>query len=470
MSNLKTKKQGQKQFTRFVTTLVKQELDKLEYKRKDDLYCIIDLIYRKQINYKTELQKIYGYVQLPNSVISNLIRNNNIKPAIDFLINNDIIDVNPHYYPGVFSKSYKINPELLSKKVEVLIEDTFINKKIEASEKARKEFKETNLKFSQTNYYKNFKIDYEAAYDFIYKQAAKEIKLFCFNKRINLNDDEIKDIIDCKRAWKSNRAKLLLYGKELHNILHRFTTNHFKILCIKNGYLYFKRNETNGRLDTNLTNLPTELRQFLVSDETLYNIDIKNSQPFFFYALLKEEKAISTEELERYGQLVINGTFYEYLATEFYNQFGKIRTRKQMKAYLFKIFFSKPTSFVKVKKFFGSLFPQIMDYINRNNSEDNSVIANKLTRVESQTIISEILPALGELNIKPFSIHDSFVCKESEVRSIIDTFNSIVENKYGIVPSLHVKTLLEDSIDNLEVEEDYEDITEDEFWNLMDEL
>lgn len=470
MSNLKPKKQVQKQFTRFSTTLVKQELDKLEYKRKDDLYCIIDLIYRKQINYKTELQKIYGYVQLPNSVISTLIRNNNIKPALDFLIENNIIDVNPHYYPGVFSKSYKINQSLLSKQVEIVIEDSFINKKIEVIEKNRKVFKETKLKFSQTNYYKNFKIDYDAAYRFIFKQAANEIKVFCFNKGIILSDEEINDIIDCKRAWKSNRGKLLLHGKELHNILHRFTNNHFKILCIKNGYLYFKRNDTNGRLDTNLTNLPTELRQFLISDETLYNIDIKNSQPFFFYALLKEEKAISNEELERYGQLVTNGTFYEYLATEYYNQFGKVRTRKQMKAYLFKIFFSKPTSFTKIKKFFGFLFPQIMEYIDRNNEKDNSTIANKLTRVESQTIISEILPKLGELNIKPFTIHDSFVCKETEVRTIIEIFNDTILSKYEITPSLHVKTLLEDSIDNLEIEEEFEDITEQEFWEQMGDL
>jgi len=462
-------KKQEQQFTRFVPEMVKQELDKLEYKRKDDLYCIIDLIYRKQINYKTQLQKIYGYVQLPQSVFKKLIVDkNSITAGLNFLIDNNIIDVNPHYYVGVFSKSYKIAPELLSKKVEITIQDKNINKRIGLLEKERKKFFEKKLEFSQTNYFNTFKIDADGAYNFIFNQAVTEIKTLCFNKRILLSEADIKDIIDCKRKWKSNRGRILLYSKELHNILHRFTTNHFKILCIKNGYLYFKRNDTNGRLDTNLTNLPTVLRQFLMSDEKLYNVDIKSSQPYFLYTLLKVEKAIPEDELERYGKLVIGGTFYEYLADEYQKYSGKIKTRTDMKSMLFKIFFSKVESFAKIKEFFGGLFPNIMNYINETNAIHNATLANKLSTIESTTIISVIIPALGKLCIKPFTIHDSFVCRESEVNTIIDTFNEITTSMYGISPSLHVKTLLEDSLDSSEVEEDDDDVLaiwDDEFLN-----
>ena len=466
MSNIKK----QIEFTRFIPFLVKEELDKLEYKRKDDLYTLIDFIYRKQINYKTELQKIYGYVELPVKVIKTLIADeHSITNGLNFLVDNNIIERNPHYFPGAFAKSYKVTSSLLSKKIEITIKDKNINKRIAVIEKDRKKFIEKRLAFSQTNYYKTFKIDSEGAYRFIYNQALTELRLLSINKKIKLTDEELRDIIDCKRNWKTNRGRLLLFGKELHNILHRFTSTHFKILCIKNGYLYFKRNDTNGRLDSNLTNLPTTLRQFLISDEKLYNIDIKNSQPFFLYALLKQDNAISNEELERYGKLVLDGTFYEYLASEFEKEFKQIKTRKQMKSYLFKIFFSKVTSFTKLKTFFGSLFPGIMDYINENNIVSNATIANKLSTVESTSIISIILPALGEQNIKPFTIHDSFVCKESEIQTIIDTFNEKIIGMYGIAPSLHVKTLLDDSNDN-ETIEDEEDITIDEFWEQMDKM
>lgn len=445
---MKTKKQTNqtKEYTRFIPKLVKQELDALEYQRKEDLYCIIDLIYRKTINYKTELQKIYGYVEIPNSVFKKLIAgSNNLNDALKLLISENIIKSNQHYVPSVFPKSYKINADLLSPKLEVVIKDKNINKRIEAIEKENKKFVEKRLQFSKTNYYNTFKIDYEAAYNYLYNKAISSIKILAINGKMTLSDADIKNVIDCKGNWKSTRGHLLLRGKELHNILHNFTRNQFKILCIKNGYLYFKRNKTNGRLDTNLTNLPTELRQFLISDEKLYNIDIKNSQPYFLYSLLKVEKAIAHDELERYGTLVIEGTFYEYLADEYYKLTGKSKTRNNMKGFLFKIFFSKPSSFPKVKEFFGGLFPNIMQYINENNTVSNSIVANKLSTIESTTIISVILPALGNLGIKPFTIHDSFVCKESEIQTIIDVINQNTVSMYGVSPNLHVKTLLEDS-------------------------
>ncbi|MDI9257297.1 hypothetical protein [Flavobacterium sedimenticola] len=461
---MKKQPKKQKEFTRFIPSLVKEQLDKLEYKRKDDLYCIIDLIYRKQVNYKTELQKIYGYVELPNSVIKKLVADSNsITAGLNFLVENKIIDVNPHYYVGVFSKSYKINPELLSKKVVVTITDKNINKRIELLEKENRKFFEKRLEFSKTNYFNTFKIDYKAAYEYIYNEAVTSIKLLVINNKIGLNESEIKDIIDCKGRWKSNRGRLLMFGKELHNILHRFTTQHFKILCINNGYLYFKRNDTNGRLDTNLTNLPTGLRQFLISDEKLFNIDIKNSQPYFLYCLLKVENAIPADELEKYGKLVVDGVFYEYLADQYKEFSGKFKTRKDMKGFLFKIFFSKTGSFPKIKEFFGHLFPNIMNYINENNAENNAVIANKLSTIESTTIISVILPALGELGVKPFTIHDSFVCKESEIQTIIDVFQQKTQSMFGITPSLHVKTLVEDSNDSTEIEDDVIAIWDDEF-------
>jgi len=49
-------------------------------------------------------------------------------------------------------------------------------------------------------------------------------------------------------------------------------------------FRYFKRNKTNNRLDTNLTNLKKELRNFIVGNYV--SIDLKNSQPFFLAILI----------------------------------------------------------------------------------------------------------------------------------------------------------------------------------------
>lgn len=448
---------NQKQFTRFVPILVQNEIEKLDYKRKDDLYVIVDMIYRKQSNYHNKMLKLYGYINVSLLSIQKLISDrNNINKAKKILVENNILDENSNYSSiggKTFSKSYRVNEKLLSKKVEVLITDKKINARIEQLEIERKKLKDSNIKFSQSNYFKTFKIDYMTALNYITKKAVKELKLLAINGKIEVSDEEISSIFELKKELTSIRKKYIHRLGEFNQIMYNFTQNHYKILMIKNNYLYFNRNETNGRLDTNLTNLPTELRQFLVSDETLYNIDIKNSQPFFLYALLKQENAISTDELEKYGKLVVDGIFYEFLAEEYKKFTGKKNvSRSDIKGLLFKIFFSKVNSFLKIKEFFGGIFPEIMNYINVNNKNSNAIVANKLSTIESTTIISVILPALGELRIKPFTIHDSFVCKESEIKPIIDTFNTKLMSMYGMVPNLHCKTLIEDSISNDEIE------------------
>lgn len=283
------------------------------------------------------------------------------------------------------------------------------------------------------------------------------------NLRLSKKESDIKDLINCTNDFKKIRGAIIMRNgkKEMDNILYKFTNQHFKILAINGGYLYFKRNNTNGRLDSNLTNLPTTLRQFLISDEKLFNIDIKNSQPYFLYSLLKNEGGVDKVELERYGQLVINGDFYEYLMEEFSKATGKERTRNQMKKMIFKIFYSKAGSFSGLKTFFGSLFPSIMTHINETNKTNNSVLPIQLQTIESTSIISVVLPELGKMGIKPFTIHDSFVCRESEAATIIDVFNKRLIEMYGIAPALHVNSLLDESNDT--DEEDIQDVSDEEW-------
>lgn len=61
------------QFRRYIPYTLKEELDKLSYTRKDNLYVIIDLISRKELYYKTELQKIHGYTEISLAQFKQLI-------------------------------------------------------------------------------------------------------------------------------------------------------------------------------------------------------------------------------------------------------------------------------------------------------------------------------------------------------------------------------------------------------------
>ena len=176
---------------------------------------------------------------------------------------------------------------------------------------------------------------------------------------------------------------------------------------------HFKRNKTNNRLDTNLTNLKSDLKQFIIGDYT--SIDLSNSQPFLLGVLLnniinnnsntyccylhedkvkkhfgvkriqsisklnqKQEKC-NLVNLSMYFNSVSNGSLYD----DFKSQYEGNLTRKEIKNIMFGVLFSgntKPNSFIipyaKEKKVFSSVFPFIYDCIFnlKHNDKKNNLL------------------------------------------------------------------------------------------------
>jgi hypothetical protein len=455
---------NQKQFYRHIPILLKNELDKLNYRRKDDLYVIIDLIHRKEIYYKSDYQNRYGYTEIPQSQFKEYIASSdNLNNGIQFLVNNNLLMKNDYFIIGSKPKSYKIPVEYLGSTIRVLITDRNINKRIEKKILESRKRKTENLEFAQTEYFETFKVDIEGANKAIYENTIKSIKKLCDELGIKISNNQIEKLIFCKEDHLIYRMMIIQKDnkKELENIMHRFMVYSTRINAINDGYLFFKRNQTNGRLDTNLTSLPSFLRPFLISSEHLVNVDIKNSQPYFLYAILVNKSKVDEVELAKYKKHVLNGTLYEFLSTEYTKITGYFRTREQMKKMIFKIMFSKVTSFENFKSFFKRYFPSIMNYINETNRDRNNSLAIRLQSIESFTILDVIMPLLEKEGIRPYTIHDSFVCNESQSIKVKEILESTLKNLYGDSPSL--------SIEKLIPVDDYDDVIED-FSDLLDEL
>ena len=447
----------QKHYKRYIPTLLKQELDKLQHPRKDNLYVIIDMISRKEIYYKTELQKKYGFTEISKKQFKDLIASSdNLQKDLNFLIENKFILRNDYFIIGVKCKSYKIPVEYLGKLVPVQIENRNINKRIFEQIKRYLKMKDKSLEFARTEYIKYFKVDVAGANKAILEKTLSEIKELSLKKKINLSEKEILDIINCENNYLRNRLRLTAINQdpELNHILHRYMIFSTRLNAIADGYLFFKRNETNGRLDSNLTSLPSFLRPFIIGDERLVYVDIKNSQPFFLFTLLKNKTEVDETELNRYAELVVNGNLYEYLKDEYQNETTYYRSRKQMKLMLFKILYSKITSFSKYKNFFAKRFPEIMRHINNTNFVKNNTLSVQLQSIESFLVLDVIMPILAQENIIPFTIHDGFICKESEVEIVKEVINTKSIEMYGIAPALHTNFL-----DEIEEEEDDDDGT-----------
>lgn len=440
-----------KQYNRYIPIPIKDELDKLEHPRKDNLNTIIDLINRKEIYFKSDLQKTYGYTEIALAQFKELLpSSDNLNSDLDFLIDKGFIRRNDFYTIGYKSKGYKISSEYLGKAIGIKIQNDKINKRIAKQIDKYKRLKVKNLEFAKTQYFKNFKIDIQGANNAILEKAMAEILELCKQLNLLIQKPEAKEIIECTLKSSKNRNRILSAegGKELLSILHRYMVYSTRINAINDGFLFFKRNKTNGRLDSNLTSLPSFLRQFIISEEPLVNIDIKNSQPYFLYCLIKNKTEIEKSELGKYEKLVISGELYDYLKDKYNSVHNQYYNREQMKKVLFKIFYSKIKSFPKYKQFFKSEFPTIMEHISNTNSLIHNTLAIQLQTIESFSILDVVMPLLEKESIRPYTIHDSFVCIKSQSGRIQEIFNSKFLELYGVAPSLHI-----DFIDEVEDDE-----------------
>jgi hypothetical protein len=190
-----------------------------------------------------------------------------------------------------------------------------------------------------------------------------------------------------------------------------------KVFDIENGLFYASRNETNNRLDYNLTNLKSELFNYLTLDnEETIEIDIKNAQ-FAIAAYLNPE--IDHTFIEK----AQNGTLYSFIEKELNLK------EKEGKSLMFRIAFDKVKSdeeFNKVRQ----LFPKFMVWVDSyKKAHGYKMFSNLLQRNESAIMIDGLLKLFIENGIKTLPIHDAIRVKKSDkekaMEIITEYFNRI---------------------------------------------
>ncbi|BFP40454.1 hypothetical protein FGF1_12990 [Flavobacteriaceae bacterium GF1] len=83
----------------------------------------------------------------------------------------------------------------------------------------------------------------------------------------------------------SNAAKEFLNNRNMD--FNKFRSYLYAIEAIEHGHWSFSREGADNRLHSNLSNFPSQLRQFITHrDEKLISLDLKSSQPYMFSGLL----------------------------------------------------------------------------------------------------------------------------------------------------------------------------------------
>jgi len=213
------------------------------------------------------------------------------------------------------------------------------------------------------------------------------------------------------------------------------------IELIHGGDIFFKVDKKGNRAHTNLTNLASDLRQFIrYEGKKLGQVDLRNSQPFLLNMVIKKKINFKIQEEEDeyklFKHLTESGEFYEYMM----DAFGiESDSRKEFKVLFFgRVFFDRNREVLKKEEEeFKKLFPTIFRIIRAIKKDDYTQLAISLQRSESKLIINECVRKIRREKPDMFlsTIHDSLV---GELKNL-DYFRDVIEEvflKYNLEPTV----------------------------------
>ena len=180
-------------------------------------------------------------------------------------------------------------------------------------------------------------------------------------------------------------------------------------------------NDTNGRLDSTLTNLWDGFKQQILHDNDCCEIDIVCSQMAFLAKKFRQESCFKVSpDMARFTYLAEDGIIYESLGKEF-----KV-DRNGAKQILFHVLFSHYKTNDHSIQVFKQSFPITYEYIREwkkaNGSNHFSIM---LQRMESEIMISCVLKELMDRGIFCLTVHDSIICRKRQVKEVMDIMYSI---------------------------------------------
>lgn len=297
---------------------------------------------------------------------------------IDYLVDNNILEMIANYRAGRNARVYKINDSILKGEIKRYSNDdrTLLKK------------------------YKNNVSQVE--------EAGIKGSLIDDNVKAKLVDDLFYVDIEFDKS--------IFY---LDNLKDRdsdiYNRNRYSVECINDKHIFYHF-DNYGRMHTNFTILKSFIRKncLLINGEQTYEIDIKNSQPLFLTKIIEDSgtRWVKEDEFELFKYLTMNGMYYQYIM-----DYLETTDKVAVKEMTYKVLFGKNASNSKADKIFIKLFPTIHNFIKLYKKEykDYKVLAYDLQKAESNLIFNKIIKEVINTHpeIKMITIHDSIVIPES---------------------------------------------------------
>lgn len=250
-------------------------------------------------------------------------------------------------------------------------------------------------------------------------QKLAKIKLDDSN--IELDWVRLELIEGLKQVQIDRNAAIEWCDKNIDRNSIQYLSNIMSINRISNCSIYSHTDKW-GRLHTNFTSLKKEIRQqFLsVNGNKLVELDIKNSQPFFLWLLMRENGCNGDSG---YTESIFNGQIYDQLSSEIGCN------RSEAKIAIYKVLFGRNKT-NQYDQWFQSKWPITYQWILDYKAECKSykALAQRLQKRESQFIFNHLIPEIYKWH-KPIiiTVHDSILFEEQWYNDVKRIFGQALD-------------------------------------------
>ncbi len=426
-----------------LTAELKSAIDAIPFTaiERNKAYRLLEIIY----NYiQIDKYKASDYIPLAKKLFIKLFNDGRYSNWFQKLVDAKILIAQKNtagtatYFTG-HCIHYKINPALLT--------DNLLTVEIELKEGLQ------TIKILDEDWFKDFikqelyslKVDEAkllAKADEIVNSISKndfkvdeEITQSKFEVKNQLNNKEYYTTLEAALKFAKNskcnlikhKNKFVIADLETYIAQKKFNVSiRYKssIKRFKPETIFVSRNETNNRLDNNLTSLGKPLLKIIKEDNHLVEIDLANSQfAILAYMMQQDQDFTSTADFEMFKLHAGNGTLYNYLA-------GALNvSRDEAKLIMMQVGFSSYKSHSEEKTLFAKHFPSVAEYIfsYKKNSDKSEQFPIDLQTFESRLFVDHFYNQLKRDGVWVVTKHDSLLVKKETVDEVLAYLNKCAE-------------------------------------------
>lgn len=297
--------------------------------------------------------------------------------------------------------------------------------------------------------------------DVVPKHLAVKVHIDGFLKHLRIDGGMAKRI----RETRLNLDLLNTRREEKQKGYGRYKSAERSTDKILNGDWFSKVDSTSFRYHSNLSNISRDLRHAIkYGDETLYEIDIRCSQPYFLLTLLPPptnpppgSNSISImwansyqEEYSGYKELVTTGKLYDHVLEEakrlcvIQEDLDSKAARDYVKYGILEWFYSygfkKTLRASNIEPVFRALFPLVSKEIDELNRRHGKRFPILLQQAESDFVLGSIIgkTMVERPDVPTLPIHDSIATTESNVEYVRSLIKAEAKAQMGAAPDLRV--------------------------------